>query len=171
MGIAMIDTILRDLQQPEYLHVLLNPIPLYGLAIALFGLIAATYLRSRGGQLTALVLVFASAISVWPVVYHGEHAYDRVLSMADDDGQAWLKAHEHRADELVFVYYTLALVAACAIFVPKKWPRAARPLVFATMLLAIISLGAGSYIAHAGGRIRHREFRSVPPPKTESEPR
>ena len=66
MGIAMIDTILRDLQQPEYLHVLLNPIPLYGLAIALFGLIAATYLRSRGGQLTALVLVFASAISVWP---------------------------------------------------------------------------------------------------------
>ncbi|MEA3092433.1 MAG: hypothetical protein QOJ04_3775, partial [Caballeronia sp.] len=38
------ETILRDLRQPEYLHVLLNPIPVYGLAIALFGLIAATYL-------------------------------------------------------------------------------------------------------------------------------
>jgi hypothetical protein len=171
MGIAMIDAILRDLQQPEYLHVLLNPIPVYGLAIALFGLIAATYLRSRGGQLTALVLIFASAISVWPVVSHGKSAYDRVLSMADDDGQAWLKAHEDRADELVFVYYALALVAACAILVPKKWPRTARPLVFVTMVLAIVSLGAGSYIAHAGGKIRHREFRSVPPPKTESEPR
>src|SRR6266478_1469051 len=105
----MMDAILRDLQQPEYLHVLLNPIPVYGLAIAFFGLVAATYLRSRGGQLTALVLIFASALSVWPVVYHGDRAYDRVLSMADDDGQAWLKAHEHRADELVFVYYVLAL--------------------------------------------------------------
>ncbi len=167
----MIDTILRDLEQPEYLHVLLNPMPLYGLAIALFGLIAATYLHSRGGQLTALVLIFATALSVWPVVYHGDRAYDRVLSLADDDGQAWLKAHVHRADKLVFLYYALALVSAGAIFVPKKWPRAARPLVFATILLAVASLGAGSYIAHAGGKIRHREFRNVPPPVTQPEPR
>lgn len=162
----MIDTILRDLQQPEYLHVLLNPVPVYGLGVALFGLIAATYLGSRGGQVAALVLIFATAISVWPVVYHGEHAYDRVLSMSDDDGQAWLKAHEHRADELVWLYYTLAVLSAAAIFVPIKWPRTARPLVFATMLFALVSLGAGTYIAHAGGKIRHREFRNVPPPKT-----
>jgi len=161
----MIETILRNLQQPEYLHVLLNPIPIYGLAIALFGLIAATYLRSRGGQLTALVLIFASALSVWPVVYHGDRAFDRVLSMADDDGQAWLKAHEHRADELIFLYYALAAVSASAIFVPKKWPKAAQPSVIATILLAVISLGAGSYIAYAGGKIRHREFRNGPPPK------
>jgi hypothetical protein len=167
----MIETILRNLQQPEYLHVLLNPIPLYGLAIALFGLIAATYLRSRGGQLTALVLIFASALCVWPVVYHGDQAFDRVLSMADEDGQAWLKAHEHRADELVFFYYALALVSACAIFVPKKWPKAAQPLVIATMLLAVASLGAGSYIAYAGGKIRHREFRNGPPPVTHPEPK
>jgi disulfide bond formation protein DsbB len=167
----MIETILRDLQQPEYLHVLLNPLPIYGLAIALLGLIAATYLRSRGGQLTALVLIFASAISVWPVVYHGDQAYDRVLSMADDDGQAWLKAHAHRADELIYFYYALALLSAAAIFAPKKWPKTARPLVFATMLLAVVSLGSGMYIAYAGGKIRHREFRTVPPPKTEPEPR
>jgi len=165
------ETILRDLRQPEYLHVLLNPIPVYGLAIALFGLIAATYLRSRGGQLTALVLIFACAISVWAVVRQGDLAYNPVLSMADDDGQAWLKAHVHRADELIFFYYALAALSAAAIFVPKKWPRTARPLVFATMLLAFVSLGAGTYIAYAGGKIRHREFRNTPPPRTESEPR
>lgn len=165
------ETILRDLRQPEYLHVLLNPIPVYGLAIALFGLIAATYLRSRGGQLTALVLIFACAISVWAVVRQGDLAHNPVLSMADEDGQAWLKAHEHRADNLIFLYYSLAALSAAAIFVPKKWPRTARPLVFATMLLALVSLGAGTYIAYAGGKIRHREFRNTPPPKTESEPR
>jgi hypothetical protein len=165
------ETILRDLRQPEYLHVLLNPIPVYGLAIALFGLIAATYLRSRGGQLTALVLIFACAISVWAVVRQGDLAYNPVLSMADEDGQAWLKAHEHRADNLIFLYYALAALAAAAIFAPKKWPGTARPLVFATMLLAFVSLGAGTYIAYAGGKIRHREFRNTPPPKIESEPR
>ena len=167
----MTDAVLRDLQQPEYLHVLLNPIPLYGLAFALFGLIAATYLRSRGGQLAALVLVFASAIFVWPVVRQGDLAYNPVLSMADENGQAWLKAHVHRADQLVWLYYTLAGVAAAAIFVPKKWPGTAVPLVIVTMLLAFVSLGAGAYISHAGGKIRHREFRNVPPPKTDVEPR
>jgi len=167
----MSEALLRELRQPEYLHVLLNPIPLYGLAIAFFGLIAATYLRSRGAQLAALVLVFASSIAVWPVVYHGDQAYDRDLSMADEDGQAWLKAHVHRADKLIFLFYTTAVLAACAIFVTKKWPRTATPLVIATMLMAFLSLGAGTYIAHAGGKIRHREFRSAPPPKTSPEPR
>src|ERR1051325_3615728 len=167
----MNDAILRELQQPEYLHVLLNPLPVYGLAIAFFGLVAATYLQSRGAQLAALVLVFASSIAVWPVVYHGDQAYDRVLSMADEDGQAWLKAHVHRADELIFLFYGTAGIAAGAIFVPKKWPRTAKPLVLITILGAILSLGAGTYIAHAGGKIRHREFRSAPPPATSPEPR
>ena len=165
----MIEAILRDLQQPEYLHVLLNPLPVYGLAIALFGLIAAMYLGTRGGQVTALVLIFACAASAWPVAHYGEAAEDRVLVMADADGQAWLKAHAHRADVLIYVFYALALVSAAAIFAPKKWPRSTRPLAVATLLLAIASLGAGFYIAHAGGKVRHREFRSVPPPKTEAE--
>ena len=30
----MIDILLRDLRQPEYIHVLINPLPLYGLVIA-----------------------------------------------------------------------------------------------------------------------------------------
>ena len=167
----MMDALLRDLRQPEYLHVLLNPIPVYGLAFALFGLIAATYLRSRGGQLAALVLICASAILAWPVVRQGDLAYNPVLTMADENGQAWLKAHVQRADQLVWLYYSLAALAAAAIFVPKKWPKTALPLVIATMALAFVSLGAGAYISHAGGKIRHREFRNVPPPKIDVEPR
>ncbi len=166
----MIDAILRDLRQPEYLHVLINPLPVYGLAIAVFGLIAAMYLGTRGGQVTALILIFACAASAWPAAHYGEAAESSVLAMSDDDGQAWLKAHAHRADDWIYVFYALALVSATAVFVPKKWPRTARPLVVATLLLSIASLGAGFYIAHAGGKIRHREFRNVPPPKTEPEP-
>ncbi|MFL6583760.1 MAG: hypothetical protein ACJ8KU_04515 [Chthoniobacterales bacterium] len=157
--------LLRDLAQPEYLHVLLNPLPVYGLAIAFFGLIAATYLRSRGGQLTALVLVFATAASAWPVAHYGEAAFDRVVAMADEPGQAWLEAHQDRADVLVWVFYVLAAVSAAAIFAPKKWPRSAAPLVIATLLLSTIALGAGGYIGYAGGKIRHREFRNVLPPR------
>ena len=167
----MIETLLRDLQRPEYLHVLLNPLPVYGLAIALLGLMAGIYLRTRGGQITALVLVFACALSAWPVAHYGEAAEDRVQAMADDDGEAWLKEHAHRADQLIYIFYALALLSAAAIFVPAKWPQSARPLAVSTLILTILSLGAGSYIAHAGGKIRHKEFRTTPPPKSiESQP-
>jgi dolichol kinase len=165
----MLQTFLRDLQQPEYVHVLLNPLPVYGLAIGLIGLIVALCLRSRRAQMTALTLILIAAASAWPVVYFGEEAYDRVLAMADSDGEAWLKAHEQRADKLEYVFYALALLAAAAIFVPKKWPAAATPLAVATLILALLSLGAGGYIAYAGGKIRHREFRTAPPPHVQTE--
>lgn len=160
----MMETILRALQQPEYLHVLINPLPIYGLAIALIGLIAAMCLRTRGGEVIALVLIFLCAAAAWPAAHYGEAAESNVLALADADGQAWLKIHEHRAEDLIYVFYALALVSVAAIFAPKKWPKTARPLVVLTLLLAVAALAAGGYIASAGGKIRHREFRTGPPP-------
>ena len=165
----MIESLLKDLAQPEYLHVLLNPLPVYGLAIALVGLIVAMCLGARGGQVTALVLIFICAASAWPVVHYGEAAEDRVTAMADEAGAAWLKEHAHRADNLVYPFYALAIIAAAAIFLPKKWPKSARPLLVATLIFAMASLGAGFYIAYAGGKIRHREFRNSLPPETRAE--
>ncbi|MEP6937574.1 MAG: hypothetical protein ABI871_05840 [Chthoniobacterales bacterium] len=169
----MIETILRDLRQPEYIHTLINPLPIYGLTVALLGLVVALFMRSRRGQIIALVLVFVTASSAWPAAYFGEEAYDRVLSMADETGQAWLEEHARRADDLVLIFYALAAVSAMAIVVPRKWPRTALPLTLATVALALCSLGAGGYIAYAGGKIRHREFRNAAPPprKAEAEPR
>jgi hypothetical protein len=165
----VIETLLRDFQQPEYLHVLLNPLPVYGLGIGLFGLVASLYLGTRGGQVTALILVFACAAAAWPVAHYGEGAESRVLALADEESAAWLKVHAHRAESLIYLFYSLALLSAAAIFVPKKWPHTARSLVWATLVLGMVSLGAGSYVASAGGKIRHREFRStLPPPTAES---
>jgi hypothetical protein len=160
----MMETILRDLRQPEYIHVLLNPIPVYGLAVGLLGLIVALVLRSRPAQITTLVIVLISAASAWPVYEFGEKAYDRVLSMADEPGQAWLDEHKDRAEDLIWFFYGLAVLSAIAIAVPMKWPRLALPLATGVLLLGLASLGLGGYIAYAGGKIRHREFRNASPP-------
>jgi hypothetical protein len=165
----MWQTLLRDLQQPEYVHVLINPLPVYGLALATIALIVALFLRSRSAQTLALVLILITAGSAWPVVEYGEKAFDRVLSMTDSDGEAWLKAHEDRADKFQYVFYALALVAAAAIVLPRKWPATAMPLAIITLILAFVSLGAGGYIAYAGGKIRHREFRTSKPPRAHAQ--
>ncbi|HEY2102267.1 MAG TPA: hypothetical protein VGH08_03340 [Chthoniobacterales bacterium] len=158
------DAFLRLLQQPEYVHTLINPLPVYGVGVGLIALILALFLRNRAAHITAFAIIFVGAASAWPVVYYGDEAYDRVLSMADSDGSAWLKAHEHRADKLVWFFYALAIVSAAAIVVPIKFPKVATALTILTVVLAVGALGAGGYIAYAGGKIRHREFRNEPPP-------
>jgi disulfide bond formation protein DsbB len=161
----MIDAFLRDLRQPEYIHVLLNPLPVYGLAVGLLGLIVAFFLRSRAAQIATLVVVLISAASAWPVYEFGEQAKDRVLSMENEVGGAWLEEHQDRAEDLIWFFYALAILSAAALIAPRKWPRSATPLVIAVILLSAVTLGCGGYIAYAGGKVRHREFRNVPPPQ------
>ena len=160
----MIEAFLRDLRQPEYIHVLINPLPIYGLAMGLLGLIVAFFLKSRRAQIATLIVVLVSAASAFPVYEFGEQAYDRVLSMADEPGRAWLDQHQDRAEDLIWFFYGLAVLSAVALVAPRKWPRSATPLVIAVILLSAVTLGLGGYIAYAGGKIRHREFRNVPPP-------
>jgi len=165
----MIDTLLRDLRQPEYTHVLINPLPIYGLFLSWVGLIIALFLKGRRAQIATLALVLISSTSAWPVYEFGQQAYDRVLSMADEDGRAWLDEHKDRAEDLIYIFYALAVLSAIAIAAPMKWPKSSVPLAVAAILLGAVTLGTGGYIAYAGGKIRHREFRNEPPPPKKAE--
>ena len=55
----------QHLSDPEYMHVLLNPLPVYGLAIAVIGLALALIFRSRPAIVVALALV---STSTWSAV-------------------------------------------------------------------------------------------------------
>jgi len=165
----MIDGFVRGLRQPEYVHVLLNPLPVYGLLVSWIALIAALISKSRRAQIVTLILVFVTSISAWPVFEFGEEAYDRVLAMTDNDGHAWLDEHQHRAQQLIYLFYGLAALSAAAIIIPLRWPKSSVPLAVIVVLLGATTLASGSYIAYAGGKIRHREFRNEPAPPIRSE--
>jgi len=109
-------------------------------------------------------LVLISSFSAWPVYEFGQQGYDRVLSMTDEDGERWLDEHQDRAQDLVWIFYALAALSAIAIAAPIKWPKSSAPLVILVILLGAVTLGTGGYIAYAGGKIRHREFRNEPAP-------
>ena len=160
----MLLTFLQALRQPEYVHVLINPLPVYGLAIAVLGLVIALFQRSRAAQVGALALICLCGVVAWPVSHYGEEGYDRASSLTDEQGQAWLKVHAQRADRFILFFYALALTAALALAVPLKWPKTALSLTSISLLLALVVLAMGSYIGYAGGRIRHREFRNEPAP-------
>ena len=156
---------LHQFKQPEYIHVLLNPIPVYGTMCGILALIVALILRSRPAQIVAYVIVIFSTVSAWPVSEYGDHAYDRVYSMSNPDAQQWLDVHMHRADRGVYVFYATALVAAVALVLPRFRPRTRLPLAVATLVFALAALATGAWISRAGGKVRHSEFRDGPPPQ------
>jgi hypothetical protein len=87
--------------------------------------------------------------------------------MENEVGGAWLEEHQDRAEDCIWFFYALAALSAVALIAPRKWPRSATPLLVSVILLSTVTLGLGGYIAYAGGKIRHREFRNVPPPVKE----
>lgn len=151
----------------EHLHVLLNHLPIIGLAFGAAALAMALLVKNRQAQIIALLLVLGAAGSVWAVNLTGQNAYKPIRGLADDDGADWLDTHMERAENFAPLYYGLAALAAVALLAPRKWPRSATPLAAAALTLAIAGTAVSGWIALAGGQVRHPEFRSGPPPSTE----
>jgi cell division protein FtsL len=154
----------QHLSDPEYVHVLINPLPVYGLSIAVLSLVLALFLRTQRLTIAALVLIFVCAMTAWPTYNYGEAAYDRIKAMSDPLGEQWLDEHMARGMKMIWMFYVLAGVAAIGVVGVVKWPRLSFAVTVGTLAWGAATLGAGGYIAYAGGHVRHREFRFEPPP-------
>ncbi len=163
------NTLWQHLSDPEYVHVLINPLPVYGLSIGVLGLVLALILRTPKVTIAALVLVFVGGISAWPTYHYGEAGYDRVKALSDDAGSKWLDEHMARGEKLIWMFYVLAGVSAIGVVAVAKRPRSSFAVSIVTLVLGTATLGAGGYIAYAGGHVRHREFRFEPPPEARAD--
>ncbi len=150
---------MNPLNQPEYIHVLLNHLPLTGLAIAVIALLGGMMTRSRAAMFIGLGLIALTSASAWPVAVYGQKGYDRVLAMTDDDGRIALDQHAKLGQRWVKLYDATALAACAGLVVGWKRPRTLTWICGLLALLSIICVIQGGRIAEEGGKIRHREFR------------
>lgn len=157
-------------QSPEYVHVLLNPLPFYGLALGLLALAAALWARSHAARVLALSIVIFSSAAAWPVAHYGENAYERVRQTSDEPGRHWLDEHMARAEKFIYAFYATALLGLAALISLKKFPKTGGLLAIATLLAGGTALGIGAWIGKAGGQIRHFEFRVTPAAATNGAP-
>src|SRR5260221_8911406 len=106
---------LKHLGRSEYLHVLLNPLPIYGSALGALALAAALILRSKEAKFVGLLIVLVAAGSALPVLLTGQNAYDRLHPELSEEAQQWLELHMARAEFFIYVFYATALVAASGL--------------------------------------------------------
>jgi hypothetical protein len=164
-------TELELLKKPEYIHVVLNHLPIYGTILAALALAISLILRSRAAQITALILTLIAGVSAYPVFVTGQRAYKTIRNQSDDAGADWLDEHMDRAEKTIGAFYFLAALGVAGLLVPIKWPKSASPLAVLTLLAAILCSAIAVYIAQPGGRVRHPEFRpnETPTPSSETD--
>lgn len=155
----------EPLRKPEYIHILLNPMPTHGVPLGAAALLAAFWLGRRA-RMIAIFVILLSSLAAWPVYSFGERAYDRIAARTDDTGQAWLDEHSHRAELVVPGFYVLAAASLLALALPRLHPRAEKPLAATVLTLSVALTAAGGYVAYAGGRVDHAELRTGPPPES-----
>jgi hypothetical protein len=148
------------LKRPEYIHVALNYLPIYGTILGAFALAISLALRSRAAQIMALILTLITGVSSHPVFVSGQQAYKTIRSMSDDAGADALDEHMDRAERTIWAFYFMAALALAGLLVPIRWPKAGLPLAAVTLAVTVICAGVAIYIALQGYRIRHNEFRS-----------
>jgi hypothetical protein len=157
---------MHHMSQPEYVHVLLNPMPLYGMAAGAFLLVWSRLpagrqacARPREFPEGALIWIILVALVTGLAVYFGEQGYENVGAIADAHGNRWLAQHKERAETLMYIFYLTGLCALGSLWAQRRRPSWARHLVSLTLVLTFLSMGAASWISHAGGQVMHAEFR------------
>lgn len=151
---------------PEHLHVMINHVPLIGLAIALVPLLIGLIGRRRESLFLGLLLTVVCGGSVSLVMWSGEEAEHEWLhtesaSHLGEAGHEWAEIHEERAElgsKTIYATAGLALLGLIAMGV-KKFKKAVLPLAILTSLGCVASVIAAAWIADSGGKISHPEFR------------
>ncbi len=102
-------------RDPEYLHLLLEPLPLYGLGIGLLFLIAAQLAGESKSRLLALLVITASCASVWPYQELREQATPRILATRDPALGPLIRAQTERRERCNWAYYAMAGLGAVTL--------------------------------------------------------
>ena len=103
------------LKKPEYIHVVLNHLPIYGTILGALALAISLILRSRASQITALTLTLIAGGSAYPVFVSGQRAYKTIRGLSDDAGADWLDEHMDRAEKTIGAFYLMAALAAAGL--------------------------------------------------------
>lgn len=151
---------------PEHLHVALNHLAMIGLAAAVLPLLIGAIRRDRPMVVVGLLIVVLFGFSMPFVMETGEEAEEKfeegaLSALIDADGAEWMETHDDRAHLWSKVVYGTASFAALALVLVAFKRKLTLPLGLITAVACLVCTASLVWVAEAGGKIRHPEFRQV----------
>lgn len=155
-------TLWTSVRDPEYAHLLLESLPLYGLGFGVTFLIVAMVTGEKRSRLLALVVICGSCASVWPYVDLREKATPRIIATRDAGYHALITEQTARRQDTAWVFYLMAVVSGMAILGGHK--EKARSLMMLTVLGAAALFWFSIWLHKKECEVYHRNIiRYVPP--------
>lgn len=143
-----------------HFHLILNHVPIVGLAIATIILAYGHFRREQSVISLALGLIVFLSLATIPVYLSGEPAEETIENLAGVSEEL-IEAHEEFAE----VAFVLALASGVLAFFSLIW-RTNSTFVKLTLLSLFLSVAALIWTGKLGGEIRHPEVRSADSPKS-----
>jgi hypothetical protein len=139
---AEIANLWKLLHDADYLYLVLQDLPLYGLGIGLIFLGVATAMGESRSRLVALVLMGASCATVGECVKMRQQATPRILEIYDKSFHTEIHAQTQRRVDSVWLFYGMAgLCIATIVFA-----RGGR---FGFLLILTVGCGFAMFV-HSG---------------------
>jgi hypothetical protein len=101
-------TLWQSVLDPEYAHLLMESLPLYGLAFGVTLLIVAYVVNERKCRMLALGLIFLSCASVWPYLDFRLKATPRILATRAVEYGPIIRAQTQLRQNTAWPYYLMA---------------------------------------------------------------
>lgn len=108
-------TLWQSIYDPEYLHLLLESLPLYGLGIGLTSLIVSFMFGEPKCRILALAVICVSCASVWPYIDLRDKATPRILATRSPDFAPLIQEQTQRRKDWAWPYYGMSLCSLAAL--------------------------------------------------------
>jgi formate hydrogenlyase subunit 3/multisubunit Na+/H+ antiporter MnhD subunit len=144
---------------PAHLHLVLNHIPLVGIAFVILLLIIA--LLRTSNELINVSLIFVILIALWaiPAYLTGEPAEEMVEGLPGISEQL-IEAHEEKAEITFILVEVVGAFALLTLIIRRFHRELGNILSVFTLLGLIVAGGLIVWTANLGGKINHPEIRS-----------
>ncbi len=142
-----------------HLHLMLNHVPVLAIPFGIAVLAWAMWRQRPEFARLAMTVFLLSAVATIPTYLTGEPAEEAIEGVAGTI-EPWVEAHEEAAIVSLVLGEALGVLALVGLWRGRATAVPARPMLAASLALAVVTAGSLAYTANLGGRIRHTELRS-----------
>jgi hypothetical protein len=110
----------QSVRDPEYAHLLMESLPLYGLAFGVTLLVIAFVMNESKSRLLALGIIFVSCASVWPYLDFRLKATPRILATSAVEYGPIIQKQTQLRQDTAWAYYSMAAVTLITMIMSRS---------------------------------------------------
>ena len=146
----------QTVRDPEYAHLLLESLPLFGIGAGLIFLLGSLAFRESKSRLLALLLICVSSGSVWPYIDLREKAQARVIAMHDPSYAPLIREQTARRKSTAGWFYAMCLFSGLSMILSMAGKG--RALLIVTVFAAAATFWLSLWLHKKEAEIYHRNI-------------